>query len=782
MRKILYILSVALMLAGCEKYIEVYEYTTPIEPKADYKVSVSTDSDSDTKVDIDGTVIKWSENDYIYIAEIGEDDKFSQLFYFKIDSESISEDGKSADFYGETLEVGKQYLAVKSNYTWINDDTQSNQQLGIDGSLAISGGWNQYQSQDSSDYHVEASWSMLSPAFEVSQNSTTQINFSNLSSYLELNLMMEEDVVDEYEISSVTFTSTSQMFIYNLYLNTSSQVVYSYPASSLTLTLEDNPTISSAKDYTAYIPFLLNENITVVNGDFTITITTSDSKETSVTVPAKVLTESKLYTKDLVFPAPEDMVASDRATLMAFYYATGGDNWTNNENWCTDAPLSEWYGVRVNSSSGRVTSLSTSNNNLNGYIPESIGNLSNLTWLSLHEEGITGSIPESIGDLINLSSLYVYCENLSGSIPESIGNLTNLTYMLIFGRSITGTIPSTIGNLTNLEHLYISGVDYSGTTGLGKMSGEIPDIFGSMNKLMVLMITSAQFSGSIPSSLGTLTNLTTLNLSYNQLEGSISCLSGLTSLESLYISYNKLSGAIPNEFGNFSNWSEMAWGLISTQQSGYGFTSFPDVYLEPSTITTIENKTINTKEFFANNDITCVVLWRSWCWWSTYYMSTIKDLYSSYGGKGFGLISLNDESDLSTISTYVSENSIPGEVCQLSGWDYSDGTNRIKYMPTSSSPTYAFVDSEGKVIFSESLYEFADPTMSREQATIAFLEENFGEPSVSTGVYESSDYSKDGEVLTLQTATVGSGINIVIVGDGFVDTDMESGGAYETRM
>ena len=40
----------------------------------------------------------------------------------------------------------------------------------------------------------------------------------------------------------------------------------------------------------------------------------------------------------------------------------------------------------------------------------------------------------------------------------------------------------------------------------------------------------------------------------------------------------------------------------------------------------------------------------------------------------------------------------------------------------------------------------------------------------------------DGEVMTLQTATVGTGINIVFLGDGYTDRDMGSGGLYETVM
>ena len=49
-------------------------------------------------------------------------------------------------------------------------------------------------------------------------------------------------------------------------------------------------------------------------------------------------------------------------------------------------------------------------------------------------------------------------------------------------------------------------------------------------------------------------------------------------------------------------------------------------------------------------------------------------------------------------------------------------------------------------------------------------------------LYASTDYSKDGEVVCLQKASEGAGINLIFLGDGFLDKDMETGGKYETVM
>ena len=83
---------------------------------------------------------------------------------------------------------------------------------------------------------------------------------------------------------------------------------------------------------------------------------------------------------DLDFCAGE--TANDRDALVAFYNATGGANWTNNDNWLTDEPLDDWHGVTADSS-GRVTRLYLVRNGLTGDIPAELGNLSNLTRLDL---------------------------------------------------------------------------------------------------------------------------------------------------------------------------------------------------------------------------------------------------------------------------------------------------------------------------------------------------------------------------------------------------------------
>ena len=82
----------------------------------------------------------------------------------------------------------------------------------------------------------------------------------------------------------------------------------------------------------------------------------------------------------------------ERDALVAFYQATNGVNWTNNGSWLVEADAR--FGVTCDSN-GRVTQLSMWSNNVDGPLPETIGNLRSLEVISL-ADNTSGSIPETI--------------------------------------------------------------------------------------------------------------------------------------------------------------------------------------------------------------------------------------------------------------------------------------------------------------------------------------------------------------------------------------------------
>ncbi len=245
-----------------------------------------------------------------------------------------------------------------------------------------------------------------------------------------------------------------------------------------------------------------------------------------------------------------DYEAIDRAALIDFYKATDGDNWTNNENWCSDKPLKEWYGIKTNDKN-RVTTINLFNlsnpDNLKGYIPESIGNLTALKELRLHFTQLSGQLPESIGKLTSLNILYLRAIDgkLTGALPESIGNLTALEVLnLCFNCKLSGPIPKCIGNLTALKTLYLFGTQFDGS---------IPESIGNLNQLLTLFFSGNQLTGSIPESIGKLSAIQYLDLGNNQLTGPIpEGIGNLSKLEMLNLGNNQLTGTIPESIGNLS--------------------------------------------------------------------------------------------------------------------------------------------------------------------------------------------------------------------------------------
>ena len=240
--------------------------------------------------------------------------------------------------------------------------------------------------------------------------------------------------------------------------------------------------------------------------------------------------------------APEG--TSVRAVLVALYNATDGVNWNRNDNWLSDEPLGEWYGVTTDDV-GRVVKLDLSENQLSGQFLAQLGRLTDLEWLSLWGNQLQGEIPPTIGSLDNVHTLSIWANQLRGSIPVELGDMASLEWAALGINQLTGPIPPELGNLANATHL-----DFT----LNQLSGEVPPELGNLTDLVWLAFWSNQLTGPIPPELGNLTNLERLDFDFNRLSGPIPpALGNLVNLDRLYLHNNRLTGEIPPELGNLVN-------------------------------------------------------------------------------------------------------------------------------------------------------------------------------------------------------------------------------------
>ncbi|OEL20242.1 putative leucine-rich repeat receptor-like protein kinase [Dichanthelium oligosanthes] len=132
------------------------------------------------------------------------------------------------------------------------------------------------------------------------------------------------------------------------------------------------------------------------------------------------------------------------------------------------------------------------------------------------------------------------CDGGWDGVMCSNGRVTSLRLSSV---NIQGTLSNSIGQLSQLVFL-----DLSFNIGLG---GTMPASIGSLSQLSILILIGCSFTGSIPQELGNLQQLSFLALNSNKFSGKIPATLGLlTNLNWLDLADNQLTGSIPISTAN----------------------------------------------------------------------------------------------------------------------------------------------------------------------------------------------------------------------------------------
>ncbi|KAL9339851.1 hypothetical protein Peur_068866 [Populus x canadensis] len=244
-----------------------------------------------------------------------------------------------------------------------------------------------------------------------------------------------------------------------------------------------------------------------------------------------------------------------------------------------------------------IQELLINDNNLSGFLPPCLENLTSLQRLDLSFNHL--KIPMSLSPLYNLTKLKsfdgsgneIYVEeddhNLSPKFQLEFLNLkghgqgaraffkflyhqVSLKYMDLTNIQMKGEFPNwLIENNTYLQELHLENCSFSGPFLLPKNShvdlsllsismnyfeGQIPSEIGDhLPGLEILLMSDNGLNGSIPSSLGNISSLQVLDLSNNNLQGQIfGWIGNMSSLDFLDLSWNNFSGSLPYRFSTSS--------------------------------------------------------------------------------------------------------------------------------------------------------------------------------------------------------------------------------------
>lgn len=219
--------------------------------------------------------------------------------------------------------------------------------------------------------------------------------------------------------------------------------------------------------------------------------------------------------------------SSQLQALNDLYLSTQGEKWTwdycsNRWNFSQPAPdpcSERWCGIYCSVDNSTILQLVIVNFNLNGTLPQSIGQFS---------------------DLININ--FQFNAELRGTLPLSLGNLTKLVMMQFPYNYLHGTLPEIFGNYSHLRKIDLSGNFFF---------GRIPQQFQQLRMIAEIILKQNSFHGNMSGWLSAhqiQNTISILDLRDNAFSGPLPSIANFTQIDGLYLNRNGFTGSLPDVF------------------------------------------------------------------------------------------------------------------------------------------------------------------------------------------------------------------------------------------
>ena len=463
----------------------------------------------------------------------------------------------------------------------------------------------------------------------------------------------------------------------------------------------------------------------------------------SITVPRAGIRSFTVTDLAELIVEQENELEAQREALIAFYKATGGDQWRNNTNWCSDKPLFEWYG------------LSCDGDYLRKFVSQ----------ISLRENNLTGKIDDCIKQLTHLEVLDASDNNLS-EVDLSFPN--NLNSVLVQGNPVTEMDLSGCSRIKTViaNNTLISSLDVSMLKHLEWLECERTQI-SELNVTNNTKLKSLKIGDC---------GLEELDISHNPELFQLICdgnklseinLSQSEDLETISMVNNNLSSidltACPKLkqvfLGNNLNLQEIVFGdhpdLYNLDVNGAPIQS-----LDVSSFPGLQQLGIGATQVSSINLDNNLELWFFAC---PNTRITSIDVSKLTKLKNLCIGDSCDEVPEDFYSSIDVSNNPELEALQC--WGTKEST-----LDLSKCLKLKYVELQRNARLNTIVVNPGQTFICNKDCDAEFVFEGEGTPP-----YASTDYSKDRTVSVLQEATKGAGIDLILMGDGFTDRLHEDG-------